>query len=549
MSHAGVLGGPTAASRRPILLSLMVTIGLAALDNTIVSTAIPSIVRNLGGFSEFPWVFSIYLLTQAVTVPLYGRLADAYGRKPVLFFGVAVFLAGSALSGAAWSMTTLIAFRALQGIGAGAVQPIAMTIVGDIYTVAERGRIQGYLSGVWGIAAILGPSLGGTLSQYASWRWIFYLNLPVGAVAVTMIGRHYRESVARSPHRIDYAGAAALMVGVTLLVLGLLQADVHWAWSSTPERAVLAAAALVIALCVFIERHASEPFLPPWVLSRRGLILGTLAALFIGGLLTGLSSFVPTFSQGVVGVGPVLAGFAIAGESVSWILGSAISGRLYVRTGFRFTALIGGAVCVLGAVLFALLSASSPLGFVALDGTVIGLGFGFASTSVIVAVQSMVGRDQRGVVTGTNMFGRTMGGAIGVAVFGSIANSALTGWLRHPPAQVAPYLPHSANAAALVLGGSSAIHSPVAKAFVRQGLFLAVHDVFLALVVVSGLLVLVIAAFPRHFEIISSDEPESATAPPLSAAAPAASLAGRRSSSALPRFFGPRGGEIGTNKG
>ncbi|HEY5273450.1 MAG TPA: MDR family MFS transporter [Acidimicrobiales bacterium] len=510
-----------AVSRRPILIALMVTIGIAALDNTIVSTAIPSIVRGLGGFSEFPWVFSIYLLTQAVTVPIYGRLADIFGRRPVLFVGIGIFLLGSALSGAAWSMPTLIVFRGLQGIGAGAVQPVAMTIVGDLYTVEERGRIQGYLSGVWGVAAVVGPALGGTLSQYASWRWIFYLNLPVGAIAAVMLARHLHEQVVRQTHRIDYAGAIALMGGMTLLILGLLQGDVHWAWTSPAELVVLSAAFALIVAFVEIERRASEPFMPPWLFKWRTLVAGNLAGLAIGALLIGLTSYVPTFAQGVVGVGPVLAGFALAGESVTWVLGSVVSGRLYGHTGFRFTALIGSCICLSGAIAFAFLRSSVSLGLIAVAGSIVGLGFGFVATSVIVAVQSTVGWDRRGVVTGANMFGRTIGGALGVAVFGSIANSSLVGWLRNPPVAIAAHLPHGANAAALILGGSSAIHDHAASSFVRQGLFLAVHHVFLAFVVIAIALATTVAAIPRRVVAISF-EPSVAAKDPVPTNPPAA---------------------------
>lgn len=518
-SHSPATTEPAVAarfrSRSPILFALLMTIAVGALDNTIVSTAIPSVVRDLGGFNQFPWVFSIYLLTQAVTTPLYGRLADSFGRKPVLFFGIAVFLLGSALSGASWDMTTLIVFRGVQGIGAGAVLPIAMTIVGDLYTIEERGRVQGYLSSVWGIAAVLGPALGGVFSQYLSWRWVFYLNLPVGAVAVTMIGRHLREQVQRARHQIDYSGAIALMVGVTLLVLALLQGGVRWAWTSAPELVLIPAGIATLGMFALVERKASEPFVPPWIFSRRGLLVGTLAALCSGALLTGLDAYAPTFSQGVIGVGPVFAGFALASESITWVAASPIAGRLYPRTGFRFTGVIGGAFCVLGALLFTRLGFGSGLGSVAVAGAVVGVGFGFSSSSTIVAVQSTVGPDRRGVVTGTNMFARTIGGAVGTAICGSLANAALGAWLRTPPPHLRPYLPHSNNAAALVLGGSSAVHNEAASTFIRHGINLATHHVFLFLLGTSVVLFAMLACFPRHFEHVPAggQENEAATTP------------------------------------
>src|ERR1700761_2017738 len=235
------------SERGPVLAALMLCTGLVALDSTIIATAVPSIVRDLGGFSQFPWLFSIYLLTQAVTVPLYGKLADVVGRKPVMFFGIAVFLLGSVLCGVAWSMPALIAFRAVQGIGAGAVQPMSMTIVGDLYTVEERARVQGYLASVWGAAAVLGPTLGGVFSEYVSWRWIFFVNLPLGAVASVVLARRFLEKVKeRKRHRIDYAGAGTLTAGCSLLILGLLEGGIEWAWVSVPSIVIFVVAVAML---------------------------------------------------------------------------------------------------------------------------------------------------------------------------------------------------------------------------------------------------------------------------------------------------------------
>ena len=221
------------SERGPVLAALMLCTGLVALDATIIATAVPSVVKDLGGFTQFPWLFSIYLLTQAVSVPLYGKFADIVGRRPVMFFGIATFLIGSVLCGVAWSMPALIAFRAVQGLGAGAVQPIALTIVGDLYSVEERARVQGYLASVWGISAVVGPTLGGVFSQYLSWRWIFFVNLPLGAVAWVTLSRRFQEKVAHREHAIDWAGAALLTTGCSLAILGLLEGGVAWAWGST----------------------------------------------------------------------------------------------------------------------------------------------------------------------------------------------------------------------------------------------------------------------------------------------------------------------------
>jgi MFS family permease len=222
---------PTRTGRNQVLAGLLLVIALAAMDAAIVATVVPPIVKDLGGFSLFPWLFSVYLLAQAASVPIYGKLADLYGRKPVLIAGVLIFLAGSALCGTSWSMVALIAFRGVQGVGAGAIQPISMTLVGDLYTVAERARIQGWLSGVWGVSAVIGPAIGGLFAQYLTWRWIFYVNLPIGAVALFMVATRLRERVVRRPHQIDVAGSALVFAGIGLLVFGLLEGGVRWAWA------------------------------------------------------------------------------------------------------------------------------------------------------------------------------------------------------------------------------------------------------------------------------------------------------------------------------
>ena len=223
------------SDRGPILLALMVSTGLIAMDATILATAVPSVVRDLGGFSQFPWLFSVYLLAQAVSVPIYAKLADIVGRKPLMLFGIGLFLAGSVLCGFAWSMTSLIIFRAVQGLGAGAVQPMAITIAGDIYTVAERAKAQGYIASVWAVSSVVGPTLGGIFSQLGIWRWIFFVNVPLCLLAGALIARNFHEQVERQQHRIDYAGAGLLTVAMSLLILGILEGGQAWAWSLADE--------------------------------------------------------------------------------------------------------------------------------------------------------------------------------------------------------------------------------------------------------------------------------------------------------------------------
>ncbi|MCU1686099.1 MAG: major facilitator transporter [Amycolatopsis sp.] len=497
------IAGPTAvgfrSERGPVLVAVMLSTGLVALDSTIIATAVPSIVRDLGGFSQFPWLFSIYLLTQAVTVPLYGKFADVLGRKPVMFFGIAVFLLGSVLCGAAWSMPVLIAARAVQGIGAGAVQPISMTMIGDLYTVKERARVQGYVASVWAIASVIGPTLGGVFAEYLTWRWIFFVNLPLGAIAVWMLARKFNENVERSKHRIDYTGAALLTIGCSLLILGLLEGGVAWGWGSAPSVLIFVVAAAMLAGFVFVERRAAEPVLPLWVFSKRTLIGGNLTALVVGAVMMGLSSYLPTYAQGVLGTGALAAGFALAALTIGWPIAASLSGRVYMRIGFRDTALIGSGIVVLGTVLIAMLSQHSTLWEAAAAAFVLGAGLGLASSPTVVAVQSTVGWDRRGVVTATNMFSRSMGSAVGAAVFGAIANATLASRFDHPPAAVAGHLPPSVDATSLVLGGK-AEGTPAVTEFIRGALFDATHHVFLALVVVGALGVVGLLLMPRRTE-------------------------------------------------
>jgi EmrB/QacA subfamily drug resistance transporter len=487
------------SERGPVLAALMMSTGLVALDSTIIATAVPSVVADLGGFSQFPWLFSIYLLTQAVSVPLYGKFADVVGRRPVMFFGIGVFVLGSLLCGIAWSMPALIVARAIQGLGAGAVQPMAITMVGDMYTVAERARVQGYVASVWGIAAVIGPALGGVFAQYLTWRWIFLINLPLGALAAWMLARHFHESVERRTHRMDYAGAALLTLGCSAVIFGLLEGGVAWAWGSVPSLAMFAAGIVLLVAFILVERRAAEPILPLWVFRHRTLNGGNLTALAVGALMMGLSSYVPTYVQGVLGTGPVLAGFALAALTIGWPLAATLSGRVYMRIGFRDTALIGTTVVVAGTVLGGLLGADSAVWTVAVACFVVGIGLGLSSSPTVVAVQSVVGWDRRGVVTGTNMFARSVGSALGVAVFGAIANATLADRFAGAPAGMGD---GTVDATARALDGDAS--GPVAE-FARSALNDASHHVFLALIAVAALAVVATVLMPRRTTALEFD--------------------------------------------
>jgi EmrB/QacA subfamily drug resistance transporter len=411
------------SERGPILIALMVTTGLVAIDATILATAVSSIVDDLGSFALFPWLFSIYLLAQAVSVPIYAKLSDMVGRKPIMLIGIALFLLGSILCGFAWSMPALIAFRAVQGLGAGAVQPMSVTIAGDIYTVAERAKTQGYLASVWGISSVVGPTLGGVFSQFLSWRWIFFINVPLCLIAAFMIYRAFHETIERKQHKVDYLGASLLAAALSLLILGVLEGGQGWAWNSPQSIGAFVIGGVLLILFVLAERRAAEPILPLWVFNRRLLLTTSLISLGGGAILIGLTSYVPTYLERTLGTPPLVAGLALAVLTIGWPIAAANSGRLYLRFGFRNTVLIGMAAIIVGATALAVSALTPVLWFVALCCFVIGLGMGLVVTPSLIAAQSSVEWNERGVVTGTNLFARSIGSAVGVAIFGAIANA------------------------------------------------------------------------------------------------------------------------------
>ncbi|HEX4403061.1 MAG TPA: MFS transporter [Galbitalea sp.] len=403
----------------------MLATGLVAIDGTIIATAVPSIVGNIGGAAAFPWLFSVYLLVQAVTVPVYSKLADTIGRKPVLLIGIGLFLLGSILCGAAWSMPSLIAFRVVQGLGAGAVAPMSITIAGDIYTVQERAKAQGYIASVWGIASVVGPTLGGVFSQYVSWRWIFYVNVPLAFIAAIMIIRALHENITKMKHRVDYLGASLITVSLSLIILAVLEGGVAWAWDAPISIAAFVLGGLMLLAFVFVETRAAEPVLPLWVFRRRVLVSSAFVNLGVGGVTIGLSAYVPTFLQGALHVTPLVAGLTLAALTVGWPLSAAMSGRFYLRIGFRNTVLIGLAFAIAGSATLALTATAPSIAVVAVACFVIGLGLGLIAVPSLVAAQSSVEWNQRGVVTGAQIFSRSVGSAVGVAIFGAIANGII----------------------------------------------------------------------------------------------------------------------------
>ncbi|WP_395246099.1 MFS transporter [Agromyces sp. MMS24-K17] len=425
----------------------MLATGLIAIDATILATAVPSVVKELGSFEQFPWLFSVYLLAQSVSVPIYSKLADTVGRKPVILVGVGLFLVGSILCGFAWSMPALIAFRAIQGLGAGAVAPMSMTIVGDVYSVAERARVQGYIASVWAISSVVGPALGGVFSQFASWRWIFFVNIPLCLIAAYMLTRNYHETIERRKHRIDVAGALLLTTGLTLVILGLLEGGHAWPWASWQTAAVFGVGAVSLVAFAFVERRAAEPVLDLSLFGRRLITTTTLIGVGVGAVMIGITSYIPTYLENSIGVVPLVAGTAVAALTLGWPLAASQAGRMYLRFGFRTTVVLGAIITLVGSVALVAVAPYPNPWTVAGIAFVIGFGLGWVAAPSLIAAQSSVGWSERGVVTGLNAFSRSAGSAVGVAVFGAIANAI---FLASPGGQHDPAVVEAASGAVYV---------------------------------------------------------------------------------------------------
>ncbi len=408
-----------------VTIALMLGMSLASLDTTIVGTALPSIVGKLGGITLYSWVFSAYLLASTTTVPVYGKLADLFGRKPVFLFGTAVFLIGSIASGAAQSMEQLIIFRAIQGLGAGAVLPIVLTIIGDIFALEERARVQGLFSGVWAVSSIVGPALGGLIVDHFSWRWVFYINIPFGLLSAFLLTIALKEKVERKKQSLDYIGTLTLTSGIVALLFALLQGGTTWAWNSLPSIFLFTLAAVLLVLFFYQERRAPEPILPLTLFNNRIIAISSIGGVILGVLMFGITSYAPLFVQGVKGGTATSAGITLGPLLIAWPISSTLSGKVIIRYGYRFTAVLGASLATLGMGMVMLFQMNTDLPFIIAAMAVLGTGLGFMSTAFIIAVQNAVPWNLRGVATASTQFFRTIGGTVGVAIMGTILNAQM----------------------------------------------------------------------------------------------------------------------------
>jgi EmrB/QacA subfamily drug resistance transporter len=422
-------------SQRQILVAfgaIMLATLLSALDQTIVATALPEIADDLDGFADLSWVVTAYLLATTVTVPLYGKLSDIYGRRRLFVVSISIFLVGSALCGLSQSIGQLIAFRALQGIGAGGLIPLSQAAIADLFSPRERGRYQGYIGAMWATAAVAGPLLGGTLTDAASWRWIFLINLPLGIVALVVVVRTMRIQHTPRKHRIDYGGALALSIGVTAILLASAWGGTSYAWDSAEVVAAVVIGIAGLAAFALIERRVPEPLLPLELFKGRTFSVSTAAALLIGGVLFGITIYVPVYVQRVLGASATSSGVVLIPLSFGWVLASFASGQYISRTGrYKVFPILGSILVLAGCILLTQLDAESSRIVVTLDLTVVGVGMGTMFQTFVIATQNRVDPGEIGVATAAIQFFRSMGGSLAVAGLGALLTAQLAGGLAH----------------------------------------------------------------------------------------------------------------------
>ena len=481
-------------TKKPLVLAaVMLAMFMGAIEATIVSTAMPAIVADLGGFTLYSWVFSAYLLMNSVTVLIYGKLSDLFGRKPILTVGIILFLIGSILCGFASSMQMLIIFRLIQGLGAGAVTPIATTIVGDIYTPEERAKVQGYLSSVWGISAITGPAIGGLLVQYVSWKYVFWINIPLGILSLVGLWLFLHENIHRKKHEIDYSGAVLLTITISSIMFLLVEGGSRWTWGSWQALSLFAVAAVSMLGFIFREKQAAEPVMPFSIWKERSIFIANIVSLTTGIMLIGISSFLPTFVQGVMEQTPIIAGFTLTTMSIGWPIASTLSGRMLLNIGYRKTSIIGSLFLIFGGILFVtMLPSSGPL-WAAIGSFLIGCGMGLTSTAFIVSIQSTVGWEQRGIATAANMFMRNLGNTIGAALLGGILNNRMMNFF------------HERNVSLTVNDANKLLKveergklSSSVRAILQEGLTHSLHTVYDVVLIFAVISMLFILFIPKN---------------------------------------------------
>ena len=502
--------------RWAVVAGVMTGMAIAALEATVVGTAMPTVIASLGGINHYSWVFSAYLVTSTVTVPVWGKLSDLYGRRLTYQAGIGVFLLGTLLSGLAGSMAQLIIFRAIQGLGAGALIPLGMTIIGDTFTLKERAKMQAYFSGVWGLSSVVGPIIGGFITDQISWRWVFFVNLPIGVLAALIIGFALKEPKNTDKPTVDYAGAGLLMLAISLLMLAMVEGGTSMASLLSAENlAIFAGGAVLLGVFGWVENRAPDPIIP-FHLFRNRTVAVAVGAGFLGGIaMFGGISFVPLFAQGSLGMTATKAGSLLTPLMLSWVSMSVLGGRLMLKIGYRLITIVGFAVLTVGFAMLAMFSRDMPQYRLYIDLVLIGAGLGLTMLTLLIAVQQAVERNQLGIATSLNQFSRAIGGAFGVAVMGAVLTAGLSSHLLKAATgdqsvmTVEQANAYASNPNALIEPQARAAVSPETLNVLQEAMAGAIRAVFW-LGAFCSILALIAALFLPKLKRAAS-EPESST--------------------------------------
>jgi EmrB/QacA subfamily drug resistance transporter len=491
--------------RWAVTAGVMLGMFLAAFEMTVVGTAMPTITASLGGLSHYSWVFSAYLVTSTVSVPIWGKLSDLYGRRPIYQISITIFLVGSVLSGLSTSMSQLIGFRAVQGLGAGGILPLGLTIIGDIYTLQQRARRQALFSGVWGFASIVGPIAGGFITDLLSWRWIFYINLPFGLAAALIMGLALQEPKRAERPVIDYAGAVVLIAAISMLMLALEEVGgTPEARTSPRNLALVGGAAALGLLFLYVEQRARDPLIPFELFRNRVVTIVALAGFLASAAMFGAISFVPLFAQGALGTTAMGAGSILIPLMVAWVVSAAIGGRLLLKIGFRATSTFGCIVLTTALALLSTFDRGQALVWLYIYLALVGAGLGLTMLTLLMAMQHSVEHRQLGIATSINQFTRSIGGAVGVAVMGVVLSAGLAANL-HNVAQggnAARSLERAtalaANSNALIEPHDRAALSAVTLDVLQSSLAHALQKVFQVAAGFAALALVVVCFFPHE---------------------------------------------------
>lgn len=495
------------------IVALLLVLALATLDSTVVATAMPRIVGQLGGMTLYSWAFSAYLLTSTAVMPLYGKLADLSGRKRILLMGSLIFLIGSAACGSAQNMEQLVFFRGLQGLGAGAIQPLVLTILADVSASArENARLIGGVGVLWGVSSVAGPMLGGLIVDHLSWPWIFYLNLPIGLPAMLLFAIFFKERFARRNHHLDYVGSIMITGAIVAFLFFVLQGGTAWAWISLPSFALLFSAVILAVVFYLIEKRADEPILPFEIFTVRTIAISNSGSFLLGSLLFSLTTYIPLFVQGVQGGNATLAGTVLIPTLLSWSTISMLASLILRYFGYRVIVRTGALFMVIGAVTTVFFHEQTSLAVIALALVPLGIGFGLVSVVYTLAVQRTARKEIVGVATASTQFVRMTGGTVGVAIMGAVLNGQMQ-------QRFTPIVTHFSSSAHVLAEGTSPVNTlltPSIRAMLptalleqlRQTFSQSLFWVFVTMVLMALLGLLLNLCFPSVPFEPASPQPE-----------------------------------------